>query len=205
MLSLMYSCIPMGHRRCKYCSVHWSLHLLICDDAQRRPIRVRYNARCRCDYSAIILAGCQSMYVHWNITMEDFPFCAVVTFFLIIYLFTTTATLYYKIYNRCKSAIAFTVKDKNDEAKNVAPRNRQKETFIKEPTKKEQETLTMLHVKAMYNDTKSNQKEVNASKNDEQWRCVCETGFLPPGLLKSFGGMESVIRMSTGQCYHKTT
>jgi hypothetical protein len=35
------------------------------------------------------------------------------------------------------------------------------------------------------------------------WRCACEGGFLPPGLLKSFGGAEAVIRMSTGQCYHK--
>ena len=40
--------------------------------------------------------------------------------------------------------------------------------------------------------------------NKDQWKCVCETGFLPPGLLKSFGGMEAVFRMSTGQCYHKT-
>jgi hypothetical protein len=39
---------------------------------------------------------------------------------------------------------------------------------------------------------------------NEGWRCVCETGFLPPGLLKSFGGMEAMVRMSTGQCYHKT-
>ena len=37
-----------------------------------------------------------------------------------------------------------------------------------------------------------------------EWRCVCETGFLPPGLLKSFGGMEAMVRMSAGQCYHKT-
>lgn len=36
-----------------------------------------------------------------------------------------------------------------------------------------------------------------------QWRCACETGFVPSGLLKSFGGAESVIRLSTGQCYHK--
>ena len=40
--------------------------------------------------------------------------------------------------------------------------------------------------------------------NKDQWKCVCETRFLPPGLLKSFGGMEAVFRMSTGQCYHKT-
>lgn len=37
-----------------------------------------------------------------------------------------------------------------------------------------------------------------------EWRCVCETGFLPPGMLQSFGGAEAVLRMSAGQCYHKT-
>jgi hypothetical protein len=38
-----------------------------------------------------------------------------------------------------------------------------------------------------------------------KWRCVCEQGFLPPGMLKSFSGMESILRTSTGKCYHKTT
>jgi hypothetical protein len=31
------------------------------------------------------------------------------------------------------------------------------------------------------------------------WRCVCEQGFLPPGM---FGNAEAVLRMGTGQCYH---
>jgi len=44
----------------------------------------------------------------------------------------------------------------------------------------------------------------DADDDGDNWRCVCETGFLPPGLLKSFGGMEAMVRMSTGQCYHKT-
>lgn len=44
-----------------------------------------------------------------------------------------------------------------------------------------------------------------SNKEEEEWRCVCETGFLPPGLLKNFGNMEAMVRMSTGQCYHKTT
>jgi hypothetical protein len=36
-----------------------------------------------------------------------------------------------------------------------------------------------------------------------KWRCVCEQGFLPPGMLQSFSGMESMVRTSTGKCYHK--
>jgi hypothetical protein len=37
-----------------------------------------------------------------------------------------------------------------------------------------------------------------------KWRCVCEQGFLPPGMLQSFSGMEAMVRTSTGKCYHKT-
>jgi hypothetical protein len=39
--------------------------------------------------------------------------------------------------------------------------------------------------------------------NDNGWRCACEGGFLPPGMLKSFGSAEAVMRLGTGQCYHK--
>jgi hypothetical protein len=38
-----------------------------------------------------------------------------------------------------------------------------------------------------------------------QWRCACQGGFLPAGLLQSLGGAEAVFRMGTGQCYHKQT
>ena len=46
-------------------------------------------------------------------------------------------------------------------------------------------------------------EEETTTESASNWRCACESGFLPPGLLKSFGGAEAVIRMSTGQCYHK--
>lgn len=45
---------------------------------------------------------------------------------------------------------------------------------------------------------------LSSGKNiDNNWRCACEGGFLPPGLLKSFGGAEAVMRLGTGQCYHQ--
>mmetsp|Transcript_20844 Transcript_20844/g.30853 ORF Transcript_20844/g.30853 Transcript_20844/m.30853 type:complete len:123 (+) Transcript_20844:261-629(+) len=44
---------------------------------------------------------------------------------------------------------------------------------------------------------------VDSSDDNFGWKCACEGGFLPPGLLKSFGNAESVIRLGTGQCYHK--
>ena len=41
------------------------------------------------------------------------------------------------------------------------------------------------------------------NNNNNKWRCACEGGFLPPGLLKTFGGAEAVLRLGSGQCYHK--
>lgn len=38
---------------------------------------------------------------------------------------------------------------------------------------------------------------------NDTWRCACENGFLPPGMLKTFGNAEAMIRLGTGQCYHK--
>ena len=43
-------------------------------------------------------------------------------------------------------------------------------------------------------------EEISSGNN---WRCACEGGFLPPGMLQSLGGAEAVMRMSAGQCYHK--
>jgi hypothetical protein len=41
------------------------------------------------------------------------------------------------------------------------------------------------------------------NNNNNNWRCACEGGFLPPGMLKSFGSAEAMVRLGTGQCYHK--
>lgn len=45
--------------------------------------------------------------------------------------------------------------------------------------------------------------KVPNEENNNKWRCACEGGFLPPGLLKTFGGAEAVMRLGSGQCYHK--
>ncbi len=51
----------------------------------------------------------------------------------------------------------------------------------------------------------NNKENKDDGKGDTKntWRCACENGFLPPNLLKSFGGVESMVRMGAGQCYHK--
>ena len=40
------------------------------------------------------------------------------------------------------------------------------------------------------------------SSNNNQWRCACEGGFLPAGMLQSLGGAEAVFNMGIGACYH---
>jgi hypothetical protein len=135
--------------------------------------------------------------------MEDFTCYCVVATILLIY-FTTTTSLYHRIYRQCKNAIVVTTKDKDDDSsKDVArvldPGNL-KQTIPTTLRMKDQE-ISQFSAANRRKDKKS-EKETNG-KNGDNWRCVCETGFLPPGLLKSFGGMESVLRMSTGQCYHK--
>ena len=58
------------------------------------------------------------------------------------------------------------------------------------------------------NENKSKEEEDEdeddlGTNNSNTWRCACENGFLLPGLLKTFGGAEAVMRMGMGQCYHK--
>ena len=55
------------------------------------------------------------------------------------------------------------------------------------------------------NDSSEPTAEANTEESspENNWRCACEGGFLPAGMLKSFGGAEAVMRLGTGQCYHK--
>jgi len=35
------------------------------------------------------------------------------------------------------------------------------------------------------------------------WKCACEFGILPIGILRTFGNAEAMMRLGVGQCYHK--
>jgi len=53
-------------------------------------------------------------------------------------------------------------------------------------------------------DTKKLPPKATTNNDNNNWRCACEGGFLPPGLLKDvFGGAEAAMRLGAGQCYHK--
>jgi hypothetical protein len=52
-------------------------------------------------------------------------------------------------------------------------------------------------------DKKSDSDDEDLFAMNDKWRCACEGGFLPPGMLKTFGGAEAMMRLGTGQCYHK--
>ena len=43
----------------------------------------------------------------------------------------------------------------------------------------------------------------DASQAPKIWKCACELGFLPAGMLKTFGNAEAMMRLGVGQCYHK--
>lgn len=60
----------------------------------------------------------------------------------------------------------------------------------------------------------SGQFNKNNNKNSEDsapptiqdgriWKCACELGILPAGILKTFGNAEAMMRLGVGQCYHK--
>mmetsp|Transcript_13899 Transcript_13899/g.32376 ORF Transcript_13899/g.32376 Transcript_13899/m.32376 type:complete len:168 (+) Transcript_13899:109-612(+) len=61
--------------------------------------------------------------------------------------------------------------------------------------------------------SKQTKRNENANRNspvNEQtvgsrriWKCACEFGFLPAGILKTFGNAEAMMRLGVGQCYHK--
>jgi len=43
----------------------------------------------------------------------------------------------------------------------------------------------------------------NTGNSNNNWRCACEFGFLPAGMLKTFGSAEAIAKLGIGQCYHK--
>lgn len=42
-----------------------------------------------------------------------------------------------------------------------------------------------------------------AAEQRTTWKCSCELGFFPAGMLKTFGNAEAMMRLGVGQCYHK--
>lgn len=50
--------------------------------------------------------------------------------------------------------------------------------------------------------TKSNSTTTVAEQRTT-WKCSCELGFFPAGMLKTFGNAEAMMRLGVGQCYHK--
>jgi len=56
------------------------------------------------------------------------------------------------------------------------------------------------------NDNEENGFKMNdgiTGNNKNNWKCACEFGFLPAGMLKTFGNAEAIAKLGIGQCYHK--
>ena len=81
-------------------------------------------------------------------------------------------------------------------------------------TKKEDDPIGRSNQDLTIDNTERTSSELS-SKNDmvvkkpnsettNSWRCACEGGFLPPGMLKNnFSGVEATFYAGTGKCYHK--
>jgi biopolymer transport protein ExbD len=79
-----------------------------------------------------------------------------------------------------------------DETRNEASANAPETSNTEEATNENSNSTDVTDVTDMFQ-----------QNNTNNWRCACEGGFLPPGMLKSFGSAEAMIRLGTGQCYHK--
>jgi len=124
-------------------------------------------------------------------------------------------------------AALFLVAERNDDARETEKSEQDDRTGTGRSQQQEDDDATLRNV-AQYKeredddgqeksnvsiDTSLSHEVVNGDGNDEEesiddsnsntWRCSCESGFLPPGLLKTFGGAEAMMRLGTGQCYHK--
>ena len=75
-------------------------------------------------------------------------------------------------------------------------------TNVENSTKTETSNMDSSNAKKK-NDDDIDEEDLFAMNDNSDWRCACEGGFLPPGMLKTFGSAESMMRLGTGQCYHK--
>ena len=102
---------------------------------------------------------------------------------------------------------------RDDEKKKLIPRKFDSADFIKNagavactlvPTSGTEESAPTKESSQKKSSSKVNGMDMeDFDRPNDQWKCSCEAGFLPPGLLKSFGAAEAVMRLGTGQCYHK--
>lgn len=51
--------------------------------------------------------------------------------------------------------------------------------------------------------SKSASKIAKVEGKGRIWKCACEYGILPAGIMKTFGNAEAMMRLGVGQCYHK--
>ena len=101
-----------------------------------------------------------------------------------------------------------TEESKEDARKDEASKGRSKEEVADEDSSQNPQESKKQPLKSQEAEkaSKSPKEEDDAEEEEDlfamnkNWRCGCEGGFLPPGM---FGGAEAVMRMGTGQCYHK--
>ena len=86
--------------------------------------------------------------------------------------------------------------------KNIAPENFQC-VFITDDKPGEQTLSPENGNKLTPRSNDRGQNNVSTLGKRSVWKCSCELGFLPAGMLKTFGNAEAIMRLGVGQCYHK--
>lgn len=104
-----------------------------------------------------------------------------------------------------RDAIAYAEKMQLQSKSKVSGGNESKRDSLPPPVVQQEGNV---NIEAIESTRKEKSEEADKEEEEEEdlfamnnnWRCACENGFLPPGML---GGAEAVFRMGTGQCYHK--
>ena len=77
-------------------------------------------------------------------------------------------------------------------------------TFINESSSGRDSNKEFIAENANNEASNSSIQEYPKKENKRKiWKCACELGILPAGILKTFGNAEAMMRLGVGQCYHK--
>jgi hypothetical protein len=132
-----------------------------------------------------------------NNVQEGLPF----GFFFLFTIFSLSIVNVVLMLSRSSRSLPLQTSDRTDTPRDESHSGDNESVGDDERTKSEPQVS--LNLSELSDDTKL-QTEIALARNEMNgWRCVCQEGFLPPGLLKSFGTAEAMVKLGTGQCYHK--
>jgi len=143
-----------------------------------------------------------------NSSQQDkaLPFCLLLVFTIAVTTMVHTFTSVFRTNRRLQISLAATTGKKGGQAGDsikINDINEQTTEHSNEVIEKYNERSRNTKEGIVESDGRVDVSDTSYNVSNDNWRCACEGGFLPPGLLKTFGNMESVYKMGIGNCYHK--